>query len=368
MSWTPSHETTRYDRARVAWLAPLKQAVDQLGLPRIRMRKLGGLLNAIEMQIEDGGDSPVVNALLLDALRAGVCHQVDERAARGVLRAIDAFARDEARRWEQVRAGTLPPIELLPEERMGDLIEDGYKLLRAGQTAEACDLWLAAWDLVLRLARPEMRTALGFDEAYGTLYAVFNLCSDVGYELANAGLDDPAYYERLLRFTREYLALFPDEEPDRVVTFARLQGEALWALGRRSEGEAVYAALMDQFPDEGWGYIGWSDQYWLDHRAVPREYAAGEAILRRALARPELRDRKDVLERLAELYTAWTKPEEAAVAAPKTGPQPAGRPALAALPPLSAAQARKLGRNDPCWCGSGKKYKHCHLAADMKAR
>ena len=22
---------------------------------------------------------------------------------------------------------------------------------------------------------------------------------------------------------------------------------------------------------------------------------------------------------------------------------------------------QKLGRNDPCWCGSGKKYKHCHL-------
>jgi hypothetical protein len=24
----------------------------------------------------------------------------------------------------------------------------------------------------------------------------------------------------------------------------------------------------------------------------------------------------------------------------------------------------KLGRNDPCWCGSGKKYKKCHMAAD----
>ncbi|XOB99624.1 SEC-C metal-binding domain-containing protein [Deinococcota bacterium DY0809b] len=21
---------------------------------------------------------------------------------------------------------------------------------------------------------------------------------------------------------------------------------------------------------------------------------------------------------------------------------------------------KKIGRNDPCWCGSGKKYKHCH--------
>jgi hypothetical protein len=27
----------------------------------------------------------------------------------------------------------------------------------------------------------------------------------------------------------------------------------------------------------------------------------------------------------------------------------------------------KLGRNDPCWCGSGKKYKKCHLAADEAA-
>lgn len=24
----------------------------------------------------------------------------------------------------------------------------------------------------------------------------------------------------------------------------------------------------------------------------------------------------------------------------------------------------KLGRNDPCWCGSGKKYKHCHYKSD----
>ena len=26
---------------------------------------------------------------------------------------------------------------------------------------------------------------------------------------------------------------------------------------------------------------------------------------------------------------------------------------------------RQLGRNDPCHCGSGKKYKKCHLAEDQ---
>lgn len=28
--------------------------------------------------------------------------------------------------------------------------------------------------------------------------------------------------------------------------------------------------------------------------------------------------------------------------------------------------ALKIGRNDPCWCGSGKKYKKCHEAFDVK--
>ncbi len=26
----------------------------------------------------------------------------------------------------------------------------------------------------------------------------------------------------------------------------------------------------------------------------------------------------------------------------------------------------KLGRNDPCWCGSGKKYKKCHMDSDLR--
>ena len=28
--------------------------------------------------------------------------------------------------------------------------------------------------------------------------------------------------------------------------------------------------------------------------------------------------------------------------------------------------SNKIGRNDPCWCGSGKKYKKCHEEFDDK--
>ena len=32
----------------------------------------------------------------------------------------------------------------------------------------------------------------------------------------------------------------------------------------------------------------------------------------------------------------------------------------------TAAPAEKPGRNEACWCGSGKKYKKCHLSEDDK--
>ncbi len=31
-------------------------------------------------------------------------------------------------------------------------------------------------------------------------------------------------------------------------------------------------------------------------------------------------------------------------------------------------EMKKIGRNDPCHCNSGKKYKKCHLNADEDAR
>jgi preprotein translocase subunit SecA len=45
------------------------------------------------------------------------------------------------------------------------------------------------------------------------------------------------------------------------------------------------------------------------------------------------------------------------------GERPAGAPpaAAAARPAPRTPTGQKIGRNDPCYCGSGKKYKKCHL-------
>jgi preprotein translocase subunit SecA len=73
-----------------------------------------------------------------------------------------------------------------------------------------------------------------------------------------------------------------------------------------------------------------------------RQTAANPAVLNAEAARVAL----EQLKRLAEQQTG-ANPAVAASAAPAP---------RRSLP--------KIGRNDPCWCGSGKKYKHCHLKTD----
>lgn len=50
-------------------------------------------------------------------------------------------------------------------------------------------------------------------------------------------------------------------------------------------------------------------------------------------------------------YTEWE--DGGGTARPKSAPRPNA-------PTTAPKGARKPGRNDPCWCGSGKKYKTCH--------
>ncbi|MDW7990563.1 MAG: SEC-C domain-containing protein, partial [Anaerolineae bacterium] len=54
---------------------------------------------------------------------------------------------------------------------------------------------------------------------------------------------------------------------------------------------------------------------------------------------------------------------------PRSAPAPAGakpQPRPTTTAPAATAP-HKLSRNDPCWCGSGKKYKNCHWRQDLEA-
>ncbi len=193
---------------------------------------------------------------------------------------------------------------LLPDrvsfEQIDQRMQEGYTLLQARRTTEACDAWWQTWQWIREKVTPERNTLDTFDKAFPGTQSVFNWCQDFEIELGNAGIDDPKYQRLRLRYVQEFLDTFTDIDGLIHENFLRAEAEAYWRLGEIETAEAKFKALIEANPDSAWGYIGWSDEYWL-HRDSPKAYDRAEEILQRALERPNLQDRDVVLDRLASL-------------------------------------------------------------------
>lgn len=116
-------------------------------------------------------------------------------------------------------------------------------------------------------------------------------------------------------------------------------------LGKQKEGDALFEKYLMENPKWGWGWIGWSDCYWIFYGSKQNDFEKAETILKKALTVPELHDREHVMERLVNLYNDVDRKDEAA--------------AIKREYSIQSSSRVKVGRNDPCPCGSGKKYKKC---------
>ncbi len=142
---------------------------------------------------------------------------------------------------------------------------------------------------------------------------------------------------------------------------------------KRAElGEHVAAA-------ERFVVLGAMDTFW-------RRHLTDLDVLREGIGLMAVAQRDPVVEYKRQAFTIWqtmqdqiqrqtlqnifrvqiTDPQRQQVQniqAGRGGSVQTGRPE-----PVRATEKDKLGRNDPCWCGSGKKYKACHYRSDQAER
>jgi hypothetical protein len=145
-------------------------------------------------------------------------------------------------------------------------------------------------------------------------------------------LHDPVLFDALAQ------AIFVDDS-DAAIDDAHELAEQLEAVARRPAEHAVVHllhALLDERRDRV-----------VDAEAHLREAARADPEWKPALDRLAwyASDRGDA--RLASQL--WTR-------AGRRGAQD-----LATVAPFARAPSSTTGRNSPCWCGSGRKFKHCHL-------
>ncbi len=106
------------------------------------------------------------------------------------------------------------------------------------------------------------------------------------------------------------------------------------------------------------------DTYIADEASIDQSYDRGGEEARSPLAWLET-----YRERYQEHLERRNRPPEP----PRTSFRPSQaleiRPDEPPPPPVETIRKTgpKLGRNDPCWCGSGKKYKKCHLGKDGRS-
>jgi hypothetical protein len=268
-------------------------------------------------------------------------------------------------RWQPDR----PSLEMLD-----DWMQQGYKALERGDRAEACRHWLSVWNGVCKLAEAQqLRSVRAFDERFPMTQCVFNWIQDFFEELRTAACDDVF----LLQTRLEILGTFLDRfHPDGLLleNCKSQVGETMFLLGMSERGEQAYRSWLDEDPRWGWGWIHWSDCHYLFGREQESDPTRAEQILKQGLAVADVRDRKDILERLVELYEETGRPEEAApvqkeidrLAKPAPAhPAPSWNRPQTAIGELwpgnrgALSRPARVGRNDPCPCGSGKKFKKC---------
>ncbi|MBI5714521.1 MAG: DUF1186 domain-containing protein [Chloroflexi bacterium] len=161
-----------------------------------------------------------------------------------------------------------------------------------------------------------------------------------------AARDDTVLKERVAASLREMLADFVARQGSLTEDEIELVSSVvtdLSSLADPAARELIEAAFVAELVDE----------LVIDRKDVQRAYGKGDAHPRREFKPHEW----------FEDYPAdYRRHQEEDVKRAKENERQKQKPRGLTKP----VAAPKLGRNEPCWCGSGKKYKHCHLQSDTK--
>ena len=185
-------------------------------------------------------------------------------------------------------------------------------------------------------------------------YDVDAFLEDLLFDLASTG-----EHLKVLEIAEMLATAFGDD------VFIDHKGQNLFALGRIEEGEQCFQDIITRNPDNVWFSIHAGDCFLeygeKDYSKTKSYYLKALDIAKATSHLPEAEDELPVVyERLISLANEQGKPDDAAYYK--------GLLDTVQVPPPTRviAPGVKVGRNDPCPCGSGKKYKKCCGQSEAK--
>jgi tetratricopeptide (TPR) repeat protein len=194
--------------------------------------------------------------------------------------------------------------DVINSEQLDDIMQEGYDLVLAGKkdkTAEGCKLWLQVWDHLKPRFTNDIKSIDDAEKVFSGMQSLFNWCQDFEQELHNAGYYDRSYYQKRIKYCKEFCSYFPNSDKTILINMKRAEAESYFSLGRVEEGDQAFEALIKEFPDNVWGYIGWADMYYLfNPSGIDKNLKKAREVYQMAL-NIDSEDKKYVIDRLESL-------------------------------------------------------------------
>ena len=171
--------------------------------------------------------------------------------------------------WERVA----PEHKASMEQIYGSWILKGYELAEQDKSVEACELFLKAWNAIKYRIRSEDRSTSRLDQCYEGTFFASNFLQDLEEELHNAGIKNPAFFEKRIAFCREFCEFFPDEDTLTFHNMRRAIADSYASLRQYDRAKEELDLLIVDFPENPWSYIQYGDIYQFEPAVKDRAKA-----------------------------------------------------------------------------------------------
>lgn len=198
-------------------------------------------------------------------------------------------------------------------EKLDMTMQKGYGYEMSGDTDKAVACWKNVFDEIKGyFTEYQLSDLKAFDKIYNGTQYVVNWVQDYDDALRNVLLDSDEASKQEMGIQKidllNFLLSLNLAEELNVYNHKRSLAKTYYLMGQAETGEKHFIQLIEDYPDNVWGYIGYSDEYWMDYSRY-KDFNKAFKILDKAYHRMTIKESDIIVERLTDMMIAMKKKE-----------------------------------------------------------
>lgn len=193
-------------------------------------------------------------------------------------------------------------------EKIGSEIEQENIAERSGDSITAGKHGLKIWNHLLKLLEiTGAKSIYELDAGNATIYDLLYWAATFVDNLHNASIKEKKFEKHKLSVCELYVDMHRGMLHKDVRNLGNIRtslAECYFKMGKIEKADSLFRKWLSAEPDWGFGWIGWSDLYWLWNHGIEKDFNKAEKILKEGLDVPNINDREHIMERLADLKKA----------------------------------------------------------------